>query len=345
MPGYISEVRYSGGISTDFIEVVVPRGTDTSLYSVAIYDGHGVLRTTLSLGTLDATLANSDGYVIGSGDTGFIDIKHDFAIALVDDTGTVVQFLGLEDQVTASSGPADGQTSNGLNDIANNGQSVETKDGGATYSSQATPNPGTIPCYAPGIRIDTPDGPRAVETLRPGDLVSTLDHGPQELLWTSRREQPLDGTARDARPVMIRANALGPGRPVSDLIVSPQHRIFVGGHGQLQAMFPSESLVPAKSLTDLPGVRPMMGRQNITWIHFALGGHQVVFANGCLSESLLLGPMVVNGLTGFQRQSLYHMFGTRDDGPLNGPPVRPCLNPSQAKRHLGLEKRARCVAV
>ncbi|MFA5582109.1 MAG: Hint domain-containing protein, partial [Paracoccaceae bacterium] len=36
-------------------------------------------------------------------------------------------------------------------------------------------------CFTPGTLIDTPDGPRLVEDLRPGDLVLTADHGAQPL--------------------------------------------------------------------------------------------------------------------------------------------------------------------
>src|SRR5690606_32383544 len=42
-------------------------------------------------------------------------------------------------------------------------------------------------CFTSGTLIATPDGERAVETLRPGDLVMTRDHGPQELRWVGMR--------------------------------------------------------------------------------------------------------------------------------------------------------------
>lgn len=65
--------------------------------------------------------------------------------------------------------------------------SLQSDDGDATYYQQADSNPGTIPCYAPGTLIDTPDGPRPVQTLQPGDLLLTLDHGPQLIRWTHKR--------------------------------------------------------------------------------------------------------------------------------------------------------------
>ena len=55
-----------------------------------------------------------------------------------------------------------------------------------------------MPCYAPGTMIDTPDGPRAVETLQVGDLVMTLDHGPQSIRWVRSGEVPSEEVEVDA---------------------------------------------------------------------------------------------------------------------------------------------------
>ncbi len=205
-----------------------------------------------------------------------------------------------------------------------------------------------IPCYAPGTLIDTPDGPRTVESLRPSDLVNTLDHGPQPIRWTRSGEYPLEEVDEDDKPVLIAADAFGNGMPKQDLIVSPQHRIFVGSGGQLDGWFKSESFAPAKSLTALPGIRHMKGKRNITWVHFACDQHEVVIANGCLSESLLLGPMVVNGLSRMERKALFDIFGaaTMTDTALNGLPARECLKVSWVRHHLAecLEQEQRHTA-
>lgn len=200
-----------------------------------------------------------------------------------------------------------------------------------------------VPCYAPGTLIDTPDGPRAVETLRVGDLVTTLDHGPQPIRWVHSDDQPLDTFGPEARPVLIAANALGKGLPGQDLIVSPQHHLFVGGRGQLDAWFQGEAFVPAKALTTVPGIRHMKGRKTITWIHFACDRHEVITANGCLSESLLVGPVVVNGLTSSDRRALMAVFGAAPSQgtPLNGPAARKCLRVSDVRRHLSMCRQTR----
>lgn len=182
-------------------------------------------------------------------------------------------------------------------------------------------------CYGEGTDILTPTGYKKVEDLQPGDHVMTLDNGPQEILWTRTNQQPLEAAEVDAKPVLIKAGAFGPGRPERDLIVSPQHRLLVGGQGQLSGAFDTEVFVPAKALTGLPGIRFMQGKRTMTWIHFACARHEVVFANGCASESLLLGPIAVQGLTGVEKAHLAALFGSGSAShtALNGPPARDCL--------------------
>ncbi|MGR3291145.1 MAG: Hint domain-containing protein, partial [Paracoccaceae bacterium] len=211
---------------------------------------------------------------------------------------------------------------------------VRAKDAGE--DDFTTDPPPIIICYAPGTMIDTPDGPRAIETLRPGDMVNTLDNDAQEILWVHHDDQPLEAVERDAKPILIAAGALGKGRPAQDLIVSPQHRMLAGGGGQLRGQFNTEAFAPAKSLTSLPGIRPMMGKPQITWFHFACKAHEVVFANGCFSESLLLGPIVLNGLTGTELLALTDIFGSAPtpDAALNGPPARNCLKVGAVRRQL-----------
>ncbi len=338
MSGYISEIRYADNHVRDFIEVAAPTGTDTTGWSVAFYNQEGTLNTAFDLGGVVSTTAGKDVYVIDNNTSGFENLGATKGYALVDGTGTVVQFISFSSTITAVDGPAAGLTATQYGDLtdAGSGASMETTDRGATYSAQYAPNPGTISCYAPGTWIDTPYGPRAVETLAPGDLVLTCDHRPQPIRWTCSGDHPLEGVENEAKPVQIKAGALGRGLPSQDLIVSPQHRIFVGGAGQLDAIFTSEAFVPAKSLTALPGIRHMNDRKKIVWIHFACDRHEVITANGCLSESLLLGPMVVNGLNATERHAAIDIFGPAPSpgAALNGSPARACLTVGAAKRRI-----------
>ena len=80
----------------------------------------------------------------------------------------------------------------------------------------------------------------------------------------------------------------------------------------------------------------MKGKQEITWVHFACDRHEIVFANGCLSESLLLGPMVLNGMNDIEREVLITIFGHSEapEGALNGPPARDILTVGAAKSQI-----------
>ncbi|MCO4847173.1 MAG: Hint domain-containing protein [Yoonia sp.] len=343
MAGYISEISYAGAIDTDFIEVAVTEGTDVSGYSLVVYSDNGALKETYSLGTASSTISGSDVYVIDDSTAGFADLSEKRMIALVDDTGTVLQLISFDGRTgTAAEGPAAGTTSTMVG-TSTTGESLQSDDGGASYYTQTTENSGTIPCYAPGTLINTPDGPRAVETLAPGDLVLTVDHGPQPIRWVRSGTHPLEQAEVADKPVLIKAGALGAGRPARDLIVSPQHRILVGGDGQLMGYFNAEALVPAKALTVLPGIRHMNGKSEITWIHFACDRHEVVTANGCTSESLLLGPMVVQGLTAKENAHLAALFGTNHPSgtALNGPAARACLTVGDVRRKRAMSKTER----
>lgn len=218
---------------------------------------------------------------------------------------------------------------------------VEDQNAGFSYQYNSTTGryeyaPVEVVCYAAGTMIETPDGPRPVESLQPGDLVLTLDHGAMPIRWVRSSDHALEEVEVDEKPVLIAAGALGSGVPAQDLIVSPQHRMLVGGVGQLQSHFKTEAFAPAKSLTSLRGIRHMKGQSHITWVHFACDRHEIVTANGCLSESLLLGPMAVKGLTLSERLTLTAIFGPTPspDAALNGAPARTCLKVGEVHRLL-----------
>ena len=335
MSAYISEVKYNSE-DNNFVEIAVPKGTNVSGYQIVIYDSSGTVSegdddegsNPMGLGTLDSTNVGKDVYAVNLGEDM---LSGSGGVALVDDSGTVIQFISFNgNTVTATEGAAAGQTSTSIGS-ARGSTTLQSTDGGGTYAL-ASASKGTIPCYAFGTLIKTPRGLRAVEDLEIGDMVQTLDVGPRRIKWLNRAEQPLEQISDDACPILIRADAFGQGRPARDLIVSPQHRILVGGEGQLDGRFDGTFFAPAKALTCLPGIRMMKGKRRIEWVHFAFDTHEIVCANGCLTESLLLGPLVMAGLTQSQRKELKRIFGSVPPTlALNGPPARPCLRVGEVR--------------
>lgn len=215
---------------------------------------------------------------------------------------------------------------------------MQSDDGGATYFVQSTQNAGTIPCYAPGSLIETPDGPRPVQILRPGDQIVDINGQAQEVLWTHAQRYDLRDSPVPAQPIRIAANALGPNQPHKDLLISLQHRILVGPGGCFDGHFSVTAFTPAVSLLGYPGVTKLQHQSFITWYHFACASHHVVRANGVASESMYLGPMFLNGLRPAFRYALRMLFDNHDvaSGALNGPLCHSVLKPSEVRQALSL---------
>lgn len=175
--------------------------------------------------------------------------------------------------------------------------------------------PEFITCYLPGSLIRTGDGLRKVETLKKGDLVTTQDAGIRPVLaLTHRRVMAPEG---NDRPIRICAGALGLNRPAQDLFVSRQHRILIRSQ-IVQRMFGvREVFVAAKDLLALEGVEIVTGSDSVTYIHVLLERHHVIEVNGCLSESLLKGEMLLSAI------------GNTDPADL---PARPTPPSSQCRR-------------
>jgi hypothetical protein len=167
------------------------------------------------------------------------------------------------------------------------------------------------PCFTPGVPIRMAEGaPRPVETLRPGDLVWTLDGGARPLRRLLSRRIGASELAADPalRPVVIRAGALGPGRPVRDLAVSPQHRVLVTGWRSALIAGADEVLVPARALVD--GRRIIVDGEaaEVTYHHLVFDDHEIVESEGMLSESYLPGPLTLAGLAPEERADMPAAF-------------------------------------
>jgi hypothetical protein len=156
---------------------------------------------------------------------------------------------------------------------------------GARTSS--TTSTATVVCFTVGTMILTPTGPRAVETLTPGDKVTTLDHGAQTVRWHHRWQVP---TTDRTAPVRIMANTLSDGVPDRDLLVSPQHRIMLRSPIAARMFGAPEVLVPAKKLIGCPGVTQEFVSARTAYAHFMCDRHEIVFANGAPTETLYPGP-------------------------------------------------------
>ncbi len=137
-------------------------------------------------------------------------------------------------------------------------------------------------CFTPGTWIGTPTGPRLIEELQVGDLVRTLDEGPQAI------KMILDDSFRavgDFAPIRFAKGAIGNGAP---LVVSPQHRMLITGWQAELYFGQREVMVAAKHLVNGDTIRQVSGG-SVRYIHLLFEAHQIVFAQGVPSESYFPG--------------------------------------------------------
>ncbi len=128
-----------------------------------------------------------------------------------------------------------------------------------------------------GTKILTPRGEVAVEHLHEGDLVQTVSGHSRAIRWTGGRRVEFHRRPNRQRilPVRIAAHAFGADRPKRDLLLSPDHPVFVDG-----VLIPIRHLVNGSSITQIQ-------RHSITYSHIELLSHDVLIANGLPAESYL----------------------------------------------------------
>ncbi|MDJ0640441.1 MAG: Hint domain-containing protein [Paracoccaceae bacterium] len=183
----------------------------------------------------------------------------------------------------------------------------------------------TIICFTRGTAILTPSGERRVETIRPGDLVVTLDNGPQPVRWIGQKTVPASGVLA---PIRFLKGTVGNHR---DLLVSPQHRMLCGGYLSQLHFGEPEVLAPAKSLVDDFSVTIDYGGM-VTYVHMLFDKHEIVIANGAPSESFYPGNQGLDSLSDPARAEVFELFPELKTGlGAYGPASRVCVKAQDAR--------------
>ena len=183
-----------------------------------------------------------------------------------------------------------------------------------------------IICFTPGARILTDRGERAIETLRPGDMLLTRDHGYQPIRWIG--QSTVKGRGKFA-PVAINSTVLdGARRP---LLVSPQHRVLFTGYKAELLFGQNEVLVAAKHLVDGRDVR-IVERELVTYFHLMFDRHEVVYAEGAATESFHAGDVGIAAISDAAREDMFTIFpNLRSDPSSYGETARMCLKAHEAR--------------
>lgn len=163
--------------------------------------------------------------------------------------------------------------------------------------------PEALAAYTAGTLIDTPDGPRAAGTLVAGDVVTTLANGSRPLRWVGqRRVTPVELLARPGlRPVAFEPGAIGNDRW---LMVSAQQRMLIDDWRAAVYFGEDQVLVSAQALVDDQAARLVLPVEGVDYVILLCDRHEVLLAEGALSESFHPGEAGLQGLGPAERADL-----------------------------------------
>jgi hypothetical protein len=116
----------------------------------------------------------------------------------------------------------------------------------------------TAPCFLVGSRILTTHGEVAVEDLREGDVVVTASGRRRPICWIGHRriDPARHPCPRTVQPIRIQRGAFAANLPHRELLLSPDHAVFVEG-----------VLVPVRYLVNGTTIRHRTLRRRITYFH------------------------------------------------------------------------------
>ncbi len=138
--------------------------------------------------------------------------------------------------------------------------------------------------FSRGTRITMASGEqRPIEQLTIGDRVLTRDGGAQEVRWIGQTTVRATGAFA---PILIRSGTLN---NANDLVVSPEHRLFIYQRTDRIGAGRSEILVKARHLVNGDSVIVQHGGF-VDYFQILFDNHQLIYAEGIAAESLLVDP-------------------------------------------------------
>lgn len=143
---------------------------------------------------------------------------------------------------------------------------------------------GQVACvsFTRGTHISLGTGEmRPIEDLKVGDRILTRDDGVQPLRWIG--QSTLRATGEFA-PIRIRAGTLN---NEHDLIVSPDHRLFIYQRSDEMGAGRAELLVKARHLVNGDSVTVQDGGF-VDYFQLLFDGHQIIYAEGIAAEYMLV---------------------------------------------------------
>lgn len=138
--------------------------------------------------------------------------------------------------------------------------------------------------FTRGTHITLASGAQVpIEDLRVGDRVLTRDDGAQQIRWIGQSTVRATG---DFAPIVITAGTLN---NMGDLVVSPDHRLFVYQRNDALGAGKAELLVKARHLVNGETVFVQRGGF-VDYFQLVFDRHHIIYAEGIAAESLLIDP-------------------------------------------------------
>ncbi|MCP1229990.1 Hint domain-containing protein [Acetobacter indonesiensis] len=137
-------------------------------------------------------------------------------------------------------------------------------------------------CYLAGSMIRTPDGDVAIENLRVGDVVLAYANGQsvaRDVIWAGRKHMAVQTHLPEADagyPVRVKANAIADGVPYKDMLITPEHCLFLDG-----------AFVPVRMLVNGGSIAYDHTITAYDYYHVETQQHSIIMADGALTESYL----------------------------------------------------------
>ncbi|MES2914396.1 MAG: Hint domain-containing protein [Pseudomonadota bacterium] len=174
---------------------------------------------------------------------------------------------------------------------------------GTPWQAEGPDHPEALAAFAADTLIDTPDGPRPAGDLVAGDVVTTLGNGSRPLRWVGRqRVTPVELLAHPGlRPVAFAPGTVGNQRA---LTVSPQQRMLVDDWRAAVYFGEDRVLVSAQALVDDQTARLVLPEAGVDYVVLLCDRHEILLAEGALSESFHPGEAGLAGLVPTERASL-----------------------------------------
>jgi len=149
-------------------------------------------------------------------------------------------------------------------------------------TSSSNFQPGVPVCYLSNRQIGTGTGYRLVQDIRPGDEILSLENGKivtTQVVWVGKATHVVDPLPPDdlsGYPVRIRADAIGPGVPSKDMLITSEHSLFFDG-----------KFIPVRMLVNGGSISYDKSFHSYDYYHIETANHAVILADRVWSESYL----------------------------------------------------------